>query len=293
MTAYDHFLRLLVFIGFILFGVLVTVAVSGLFLMMAGMDFAEIARLSEEGIEDLPASMIRALLAIQHLGMFIIPALVFGWVTYRSQIWKGFDLSRWPTLGLVVLGIAFLMVAYPLVNLSFLLNEAIPLPEWAALFENEADQTLRKVLDMNSPLILLFNLLLIAVLPGVGEELLFRGIVQKHVGGWLKNPIAGIWMAAFIFSFIHMQFEGFFPRLVLGAILGYLYYWTKNLWVPIIAHAFNNGIQVLLIYFADIDVDTFEQEGSAQLDWWMIPLSIGVMYFIYSLIIKKQETVEE
>ena len=292
MTGYDHFLKLLVLVGFVIGGILLTAAFSFLILMSAGLSYMEIAQLSETGMNELSAGVIRALLTIQHISIFIIPGLAFGLLVYKSGIWRGLDLAKFPTLGLIFLGIVFLLAAYPLVNLSFLLNESIPLPSWASDFENQAEDTLKKILEMNSPVIFFINLLLIAILPGIGEELLFRGIVQKHIGGWLKNPVAAIWISAFIFSAIHMQFEGFFPRLCLGALLGYLYYWTKNLWVPIITHAFNNGIQVVLIYSMGIDLDTFEQEGSDQLQWWMIPLSVGVMYVIYRLIIKSRNAIQ-
>ena len=152
--------------------------------------------------------------------------------------------------------------------------------------EDQAADTLKSILDMPTPLIFFFNLLLIAILPGIGEELIFRGIVQKHIGGWIKNPIAAIWISAFIFSAIHMQFEGFLPRIVLGAVLGYLYYWTNNLWVPIITHAFNNGIQVVLIYAFGMELEDVEQQGTDQLQWWMILLSVAAMYGLYTLITK-------
>ena|SRR5687768_14356607 len=288
MTRYHHFLKLLVITGFIIGGLIATAAVSGIFLLASGISYQEIAEMSVTGMDKLSAGMTRALLTIQHVCVFIIPCLVFGLIVYKSSIWKGLDMHRFPSLGLAGLGIVFLLCAYPIVNLSFLLNEAIPLPAWTRDFENQAEDTLKAVLEMNTPLIFLINLLVIAILPGIGEELLFRGLIQKHIAGWLNSPIAGIWISAFIFSSIHMQFEGFFPRLALGAILGYLYYWTKNLWVPIIAHAFNNGIQVALIYSMGMDLEAFEEKGSDQLEWWMIPLSIGAMYFIYRLIIKNK-----
>jgi membrane protease YdiL (CAAX protease family) len=191
------------------------------------------------------------------------------------------------------LGILFLLAAYPLVNLGFLVNEAIPLPSWAMNFEDQAEDTLKAILDMKTPILLIANLIIIAVLPGIGEELIFRGILQKQVGLMLKNPIAAIWIAGFIFSAIHLQFEGFLPRMALGVVLGYLYYWTQNLWVPIIAHAFNNGIQVIVIYYTGIDATALDEESSNQLQWWMIPLSVVVMYFIYSTIIKSRKDIEQ
>ncbi len=292
MRGYDYFIRLIVLIGLALFGMLVTALVSAGLLMLSGMSMTDILRLSEMGMEGLSAGMIRALLATQHLFVFILPALSFGFIFFQSRIIQGFDLTKNPGWGLSFLGIIFLLAAYPLVNLSFMLNEAIPLPAWAGDFENQAEKTLKTVLEMKSPLIFIFNLVLIAILPGIGEELIFRGIVQKHIVGVLKYPIAAVWISAFIFSAIHLQFEGFLPRLVLGAILGYLYYWTGNLWVPIIAHAFNNGIQVVLIYFTGMDLSEFDEQGSDQLQWWMLPLSVGAMYLIYRSIIKNPKVVE-
>ena len=292
MPRYEHFLKLLVLLGFIISGLLATAAFSGLVLLLSGMSMAEVAALSETGINNLPTGIIRALLAIQHVCIFILPCLAFALVTYKSQIWRGLDLSRLPTGRLSLFGILFLFAAYPIVNLSYLLNESIVLPSWTGELEDQAEDTMKAILEMNSPAIFLINLFLIAILPGIGEELLFRGLVQKHLGKWLNNPIAAIWISAIIFSSIHMQFEGFFPRLVLGALLGYLYYWTKNLWVPIITHAFNNGIQVALIYSMGMELDAFEEQGSAQLEWWMIVLSIGAMYLLYRLIIKNRTVIE-
>ncbi len=290
MTRLDYLLRLLVIGVFAGIGLLLTVAVSAVLLLSTGMSLEEIITMSQSGMEGLSTGTMRILLAAQHLCVFILPGLLFGFIFYRSAIWKGLDLSKWPSFMLVFFGIVFLMAAYPLVNLSFLLNESFPLPSWASEFENQAAETLKAILDMDTPAVFIINLVLIAILPGIGEELLFRGIIQKNISGLLKNPIAAIWISAFIFSAIHMQFEGFLPRMVLGATLGYLYYWTKNLWVPIIAHAFNNGIQVILVYSMGMDVSEFEEQGSDQLKWWMIVFSVGIMYLAYTAITKRKNS---
>ena len=109
----------------------------------------------------------------------------------------------------------------------------------------------------------------------------------------LKNPIIAIWISAIIFSAIHLQFEGFLPRMVLGVVLGYLYHWTGNLWVPMLAHAFNNGIQIVLIYATGMDVTTFDEKSSDQLQWWMLPISIVLMYFISTAIYKNRNLREQ
>lgn len=274
-------------------GLLLTALLHFLLLALSGMGVGDILDLSEGSAMDLSAGVTRAMLLIQHVFVFILPALTFALILYRSSFLKGLDLHVKPGWRLAVLGIFFLLVAYPLVNLSFLVNENIPLPAWAIQYEDQTAEILGLILgDMLSPWIFAINILIIAILPGIGEELIFRGILQKHLGHMLRHPIAGIWIAAAIFSAIHLQFEGFLPRMALGAILGYLYYWTGNLWVPIIAHAFNNGIQVAVIYATGMDLSTFDQESSGQLYAWMIPLSVGLMFLVYSAIRFKRNHVQ-
>jgi membrane protease YdiL (CAAX protease family) len=294
MTSYDHFIRLLVMAGFMAAGLILTSICSIAILLLGGMSLAEIMALSQGGMEGFTPSTTRALIIAQHILVFILPGLAFGLFYYKSAIWKGLSLSIPPGLILSILGIFLLMAAYPLVNLSLMVNEAIPLPEWAGNFEKQAEDTLQIILsNMNSPLVLLLNLVLIGILPGIGEELIFRGIIQKQFGLILKNPIPAIWISAFIFSAIHFQFEGLLPRMALGVVLGYLYYWTGNLWVPIIAHAFNNGIQVVMIYFTEMDISTMDEAGSEQLEWWMLPISIGIMYILYTSILKNRRLSEQ
>ena len=280
-------------VTFVIAGLLLTAAVSALMMLMNGMSLSELMDMSQKGVVDFSPGLTRGLLAVQHIFTFIIPGLAFGFLFYRPNLWKGMDLGHHPGLTLVILGIFFLLAAYPLVNLGFLVNEAIPLPSWAISFEDQAEDTLKAILDMKSPGIFLINLLLIAILPGIGEELIFRGILQKEISKILHSPIAAIWIAAFIFSAIHLQFEGFIPRMALGAVLGYLYYWTGNLWVPMIVHAFNNGIQVVLIYTTGMDPTALDQEGSDQLQGWMILLSVVVMYVLYYQIVIKRKPVEQ
>lgn len=293
MTSYDHFLRLLVMIGLILGGLIATALVSAALMLMGGLSLTEIMEMSQKGTMDFSPTLIRGLLMVQHMLTFIIPGLAFGLIFYQSKFLTGLDLGKNPGLPLIVLGIFFLMAAYPLVNLSFLVNEAVPLPAWASAFESQAEDTLKAILQMDTPWMFLLNLVIIAILPGIGEELIFRGILQKQIGGMLKNPIVAIWLSAIIFSAIHLQFEGFLPRMVLGVVLGYLYHWTGNLWVPMLAHAFNNGIQIALIYATGMDVTSFDEKSSDQLQWWMLPISIAVMYFIATAIHKNRKVSEQ
>ncbi len=89
------------------------------------------------------------------------------------------------------------------------------------------------------------NLIILAVLPAAGEEMIFRGVIQRMLGRILRRGDMAVWLAAFIFSAMHFQFYGFIPRFILGLVFGYLYYWTGNLWLPVTAHIINNSVTVI------------------------------------------------
>lgn len=98
----------------------------------------------------------------------------------------------------------------------------------------------------------LLAVVVIGVFAGVGEEFVFRGLIQNELYRSSRNIHVAIWASALIFSAFHMQFFGFFPRLLLGALLGYLYHWSGNLWVPIITHFFNNALVLTAFYMKSL-----------------------------------------
>jgi membrane protease YdiL (CAAX protease family) len=159
--------------------------------------------------------------------------------------------SKFSDYALVTL---LMLVAIPAINYITLLNKQIALPEslsfienWMRNSETQIEKLTLQLLNVHTIGGLIVNLLLIAVLAGFGEELFFRATLQKLLSS--KNlPILGIWLAAFVFSTIHMQFYGFFPRLLLGALFGYLLLWSNNLWLPILAHTINNAVGVVFYY---------------------------------------------
>ncbi|WP_339606852.1 CPBP family intramembrane glutamic endopeptidase [uncultured Roseivirga sp.] len=147
-------------------------------------------------------------------------------------------------------------IAFVFVN-GFIIewNENIQLPEFMAGFERLARQmedSMKETTEMFTTFdnfgTFLLAFVVVAILPGIGEELLFRGLLQNSLHRWSKNAHIAIWVSAFLFSAIHMQFYGLFPRMVLGALFGYLYVWSGNLWYPIIAHITNNGFALIVTY---------------------------------------------
>jgi len=173
-------------------------------------------------------------------------------------------------------------------------NQAWTFPEfmsgfedWARSLEDDLAETTEKFTNFQTFGQFILGLVVISILPGIGEELLFRGIVQNSLHRWTKNHHVAIWVGAFLFSFIHFQFFGLVPRMVLGAIFGYLYVWSGNIWYPIVAHMANNGISVLLVYLLNIGVFSEDMESTEQLP--LVYAGIALVAFVaFMLIFKKQ-----
>lgn len=192
----------------------------------------------------------RILILIQNSCLFLFPPLVAAHLFQDAPIGNTLQLRQPPFL-LLLLGCLALIASTPLVELLHSWNQALTLPDalhpleqWMRVHEQQATTLSNRLLEASTLSDLLMNLLVIAILAGVGEELLFRGILQKTLIKWTGNIHWGILISSVIFSAIHLQFFGFLPRLVLGVLLGYLYVWGKNLWIPILAHTFNNAAVV-------------------------------------------------
>ena len=155
-----------------------------------------------------------------------------------------------------------LLLTAPAIELLIQLNKLLVFPEsWASMEawmqkqEANAEILLQTFMRMDGMWELTLNLFMIALIPALGEELLFRGVIQRLMAKWSQNPHIGILVAAILFSAMHMQFYGFMPRLALGALFGYLFLWSGTLWIPIFAHMLFNGTQVVLAYTGHIDVE--------------------------------------
>jgi membrane protease YdiL (CAAX protease family) len=115
--------------------------------------------------------------------------------------------------------------------------------------EKTADNLINSLINTGNSGVLILNLLTIAFIPAIAEELIFRGVLQKIFGRLFKSGHAGIWFTAFLFSTVHFQFFGFVPRFILGLAFGYLYFWGGSLWLPVIAHFVNNAFPVVFNFF--------------------------------------------
>jgi len=173
-----------------------------------------------------------------------------------------------------ILGLAGILTIQVLVAWTAQLNAKIPLPQSLIRMEKEAEALTALFLKCETVWILFVNLFIIAVVPGVGEELFFRGFVQKTFLR-MVNPHVAVWLTAALFSAVHFQFMGFIPRMILGAYLGYLAYYTGSILPSMLAHTFNNGMQVLMVYFnQDLMGMNVDDPRNQKLTVWEIIMSV-------------------
>lgn len=186
-------------------------------------------------------------------GMFIVPALFFA--RFESKNWAEYLKFKGFPIILIILTVLIMLSSGPILELSAELNKNMKLPgflkgleQWMLTKEHEMAEMTKQLLKMDSVGVLLFNILMLAIIPAIGEELIFRGCLQKIFGKWTGNKHLAIWLTAIIFSAIHVQFYGFLPRMLLGALFGYLLVWSGTIWIPISAHFLNNAVAVITAY---------------------------------------------
>lgn len=219
-----------------------------------------------------------------HLFTFTTAGLVLTGIFYRQRVWSFLQLDRAPQAGLTGLSILWVLVSFPFAQSLYWLNRQLPMPEYFSRMEESATRLLEVIMTMNTPGELALNILVIGVAPAIGEELIFRGILQRRLQD-IISPVAAVWITAFIFSAIHLQFAGFLPRMLLGALLGYAFLWSRNLWVPIIAHFFFNASQVIGQYMYGEQISQLEVEGPDEPYWlsglFSLVLLLGIGWFIW------------
>ena len=202
-------------------------------------------------------SLLKEIQILQSVFLFIIPAFTAAWLFERNTLGY-FGMKKIPGGSVLFFTVLIMFVSLPLINWMVTLNEMMKLPEamkgietWMKTAEDQAAQITESFLNVHSTGGFVVNMLMIAVIPAIGEELLFRGLFQRLFGEWFRNIHIAIFLSAFLFGAIHLQFYGLLPRMMLGVMFGYLYLWTGTLWVPVLAHFINNGAAVVISYLSN------------------------------------------
>jgi uncharacterized protein len=221
---------------------------------------------------------------VASLAMFVGVGLLY-WLVIERKKWQDFNFKTLPPIYIFVLAVLIQFCAMPFNSWLETINSQMKLPaslsgleDFMKSMEDQMAELTKTLTTFDSVFKLIVAILVIGVIAGIGEELIFRGLVQRKIWLGTGNIHVAIWLAAAIFSFIHFQFYGFLPRLLLGALFGYLYYWSGNLWVPIFAHIFNNSLAVIVMYLINIkkiDADLEKMEN--------IPFSAVIASFFITL----------
>lgn len=293
--------KILMMLFALLIGVAATYAIFFLIvLIQCGFGLNAAIQSMPAAIQD--ASMLRVFQSLQSFCVFIIPAFLLT-KTFGENPQEFLSLRR-PDITSSLIAAASLILAVPVINFLAYWNGCIHLPYfmkdieiWMKSSEDSAAKITKILLAGTSWKDLTANIIIIALLAGIGEEFFFRGLLQSMLKGafmscaksgdtpaWIIHST--IWIIAFIFSAIHLQFYGFIPRLLLGAWFGYLLWWSGSIWIPVIAHFTNNALSTITNYAENKGVISSNTDliGVGNTSWYciisIIMVSLCALFFI-------------
>lgn len=223
-----------------------------------GLSWEQIQLHLDTGFRIADPGLVRFFQAVQTITVFIIPAIIANSLLLKKE--SRFNAEKFNMRILIAAGLVLVtfLAAMPSLNFLIRLNESLHFPdslkameEKLILLEEERNLITERLLSEKTGRSFLFNLLAVAILPAIGEEFFFRGIVQQILSRWFRNIHLAVFLSAALFSAIHLQFFGFIPRFLLGAFFGYLFVWARNIWLPVMAHMVNNALAISLIFIGE------------------------------------------
>jgi membrane protease YdiL (CAAX protease family) len=274
----NPFLQVLLFAGCIIGSLSLVTFLGAAAAPCFGFSFSEVVT----GSNEPSLGVTRYVLFLQSLGIFLLPAYFAMRFQHKNALTRlGVTQGVHPVNIINVIAIA--LTALPFISFVADLNAQLPLPQWAIDMETQSALLVEQLLFTENISSLLLNLLVIAVTPAIAEELFFRGFLQSWFEKNTKNIHVAILITAAIFSAMHLQFAGFIPRLLLGLVFGYLFYWSKSIWLPIVAHFANNAVTVCVyfyIFYCDLPIDMDDIDSVMQDGMWMPLLSVCTAGFL-------------
>ena len=220
---------------------------------------------------------------------FLLPAVITAWLC-NTQPKTYLSIQAFPDIRILAVVCLSTLLLSPTVSLTGYFNSQMHLPEsmaaieeWMKSTEEVAEALVKKMMAGKGVVNFIINLFVIAVVAGVTEEFLFRGAFLHIIRQKIKNHHVAIWIVAILFSAIHLQFYGFVPRMLLGAFLGYLVYWTNNIWVPVFAHFFHNAFAFIGMSSDSLKDNVIFTDEIAPEDirWLSITACICLIAFVY------------
>lgn len=198
-------------------------------------------------------SVLKTLQFLQTVFVFVVPSAIAAYLFFPKAL-RGLYGNGSVRVNILLTSAIALLVSQYFVGWSGHINSEIVLPDswaeigaWILQTEDEAVKLTMKLTESNSGFGFVVNVIILAILPAIGEEWLFRGHVQRQLNCWISNIHVAIFVTSFLFAAMHLQFMTFLPRFFLGVILGYLFYYGGNLWYSIVGHFTNNFLALMFM----------------------------------------------
>jgi membrane protease YdiL (CAAX protease family) len=224
----------------------------------------------------------RIIALLNNLTTFFLPAFICAIVVAKKEWYKFLKINVFSNFSNAFFSILIMLISIPLIQYTYNLNQQLPMPSWMKEMEASTEVFIKGILRTEHTYEFWFNIVLFAVIPAFSEEFFFRGIIQTQLKKMFKDPHLAIWAAAFIFSSIHFQFAGFVPRILLGGVLGYVFYFTGSLWMPILGHFTNNAMMVVAAHLYQTGHVAVDLEKQENFPWYLgllsLLLTLGVLY---------------
>jgi membrane protease YdiL (CAAX protease family) len=267
-------------------GGLIIGSVLGAIVLLAGGGMAS-TDLSKLMTDPANVTLLKWIQVLSTFTGFCLPAVLFAFLCYRNG-WTALGFGQPFSIKWLLICLGLILLAGPAVDALGQLNKAIPLPAaWKAMadkMEKQYEEQVGLLAQVTTLGQFISSLLLVAVLPALFEELLFRGALQQVLERWFKRGWVAIVVASILFSAIHLSWYGFLPRVALGLLLGTVFYYTRNIWYAIGMHLLNNGVVVCYLYYLHQTGKPAAAAMEASFPWWVGLLSgvlvLGVFWWM-------------
>ncbi len=253
-----------------------------------GFDFATKytqKEISEKILVPENANMVRLVQFLSTFVMFGLPAFLYAKISHKRPLMHlGFKSKT--TIVQAALVIIIMIACLPLVGALTELTEALPFSK--EMFEKfkaaevEYNDQISIIGKMDSFPEFLLSLFMLAILPAVFEEVMFRGAVQNLLSRWWMMPVLAIIVTSLLFSLVHFSYLGFLSRAVLGFVLGWMFYRTGNIWLSIIAHAANNAVALTALYIVKKNNPAADlSKADPHIPSWVGLAAVAVVYGLF------------
>lgn len=284
-------IEVLILIGMLIAGLIVGSAVTiPIWMIMTGKGIFNMAK---DMLNPAYVNAVKTMQIVSTIIMFFIPAYVTARIVTKKPF-AHLGLKGGIKINRTVLAILIMLAALPLVGALAELNKAIPLTASLKKFfdnmESQYAEQVKLMATFKTPTDYIIAIFIIALMPAIVEEVFFRGALQSSITRTIKVPWLAIIITSIIFSVVHFSWYGFIPRVALGMVLGYIFYYTGNLWYSIIGHFFNNALMVTILYYQYMKEKKIDMEVGETAPWWAGVISAAVLIGLFILLKKFSAT---